>query len=75
MNRRYFWSIPEFTKYRTVFENAKTVLGVSEDNQFTLFRKEKVSFEESDALRNCIATIFVTESPDVLAHKTEAMAV
>jgi hypothetical protein len=59
MNRRYFWLIPEFTKFRTVFETAETVLGVNDENEHRLFRKDtgKISFDERDALRLSIAKL------------------
>jgi hypothetical protein len=59
MNRRYFWLIPEFTKFRTVFETAETVLGVNEDNEHRLFRKDtgKICFDEREALRLSIVKL------------------
>lgn len=40
MTRRYFWQMPEKTKFRTVFENDDTVLGVNDRNEHKLFRKD-----------------------------------
>ena len=59
MNRRYFWLIPEFTKFRTVFETAETVVGVNGDNEHRLFRKDtgKISFDEREALRLSIVKL------------------
>ncbi len=59
MNRRYFWLIPEFTKFRTVFETAETVLGVNDENEHCLFRKDtgKICFDEREALRLSIVKL------------------
>ena len=48
MNRRFFWQIPEFIRYRTVFEDRETVLGVNDQNERRLFRKDtgRVLFTE-----------------------------
>jgi hypothetical protein len=52
MTRRYFWQIPEFIKYRTVFETDDTVLGANENGEHQLFRKDtgKICFDERVAL-------------------------
>ncbi|NOT47551.1 MAG: hypothetical protein HOP17_07345 [Acidobacteria bacterium] len=52
MTRRHFWQIPEFIKFRTVFENADTVLGVNDRGEHKLFRKDtgSISFDERAAL-------------------------
>jgi len=66
MNRRHFWLIPEFTKFRTVFETAETVLGVNGDNEHRLFRKDtdKVCFDEREALRLSIFKLTEFEEPE-----------
>ena len=59
MNRRYFWLIPEFTRFRTVFETAETVVGVNDEKEHRLFRKDtgKISFDECEALRLSIVKL------------------
>lgn len=63
MNRRFFWLIPEFEKFRTVFETAETVLGANEKGEHRLFRKDtgKVCFDESEALRLSIVKLSESE--------------
>jgi hypothetical protein len=52
MTRRYFWQIPEFIKYRTVWETEDTVLGADGNGEHRLFRKDtgKICFDERVAL-------------------------
>ena len=59
MNRRYFWLIPEFVKFRTVFETTETVLGVTDENEHRLFRKDTgvICFDEREALRLSIVKL------------------
>jgi len=59
MNRRYFWLIPEFVKFRTVFETTETVLGVTNENEHRLFRKDTgtICFDEREALRLSIVKL------------------
>jgi len=66
MNRRYFWLIPEFTKFRTVFETDETVVGVNDDNEHRLFRKDtgKICFDECEALRLSIAKLTEADAED-----------
>lgn len=66
MNRRFFWLIPEFTKFRAVFENAETILGVNEANEHRLFRKDtgKVCFDERQALLLCVAALIKDEDEE-----------
>ena len=68
MTRRYFWQVPEFIKFRTVFEDAETVLGVNDNNEHKLFRKdtEKISFDERAALTRRLAEISEPEFETVL---------
>jgi hypothetical protein len=77
MNRRYFWLIPEFTKFRTVFENAETVLGVNGDNEHRLFRKDtdKICFDERDALRLSIVKLTEFNDEDFLIEQSRAVYV
>ena len=77
MNRRYFWLIPEFTKFRTVFENEETVLGVGDDREHRLFRKDtgRVCFDEREALQRSIAALAVKETVDLLQNSAEVVGV
>lgn len=56
MNRRYFWQIPACVKFRTVFEDRETIIGVSETNEHCLFRKDtgKICFSEREALQSFV---------------------
>jgi hypothetical protein len=77
MNRRHFWLIPEFIKFRTVFETSETILGADERNEHRLFRKDtgKICFDEREALQVSIAKMIETETEDFLAGKVEAVRV
>ncbi len=78
MNRRYFWLIPEFVKFRTVFETAETVLGVNVDKEHRLFRKDtgKISFDEREALRQSIVKLTeFDETEDFSIERTRAVYV
>ena len=77
MNRRYFWLIPEFTKFRTVFETAETVMGVSDENEHRLFRKDtgKISFDEREALRLSIVKLTEFETEEVYIEQRRAVYV
>lgn len=77
MNRRYFWLIPEFMKFRTVFETSETILGADERNEHRLFRKDtgRICFDESEALRLSIVKLTEIETDDFLAGKVEAVCV
>ena len=77
MNRRYFWLIPEFTKFRTVFETAETVMGVSDENEHRLFRKDtgRICFDERDALRLSIVRLTEFETEEIFIEQTRAVYV
>lgn len=77
MNRRYFWLIPEFTKFRTVFENEETVLGVNSDHEHRLFRKDtgKICFDEHEALRQSIVKVSEIDDKDLFVELPEAIYV
>lgn len=77
MNRRYFWLIPEFTKFRTVFETDKTVLGVSDENEHRLFRKDtgKICFDEREALQLSIVKLTEFETEDFFIERTRTVYV
>jgi hypothetical protein len=66
MNRRVFWQIPECVKFRTVFEDKETILGVDASNEHRLFRKDagKICFTESEAVGAFVATFFEKEFSD-----------
>ena len=73
MNRRYFWQIPECVKFRTIFETAETIVGVNDDNEHRLFRKDtgKICFSEREALGSFVAVFLEKE----FAEKPEAACV
>ena len=78
MNRRYFWLIPEYVKFRTVFETDETVLGVNGDNEHRLFRKDtdRICFDEREALRLSIFKLTEFETAeDFLVERTKAVYV
>jgi hypothetical protein len=66
MTRRFFWQLPEFVKFRTVFENEDTVLGVNDHNEHKLFRKDSgsISFDEYEALKVRLAKLAERPAPD-----------
>jgi hypothetical protein len=59
MNRRHFWQMPEGLKFRTIFEDAETVMGINERNEQRLFRKDtgKITFTETEALENSLTSL------------------
>jgi hypothetical protein len=77
MTRRYFWTVPEFVKFRLVFEDAETVVGAADENQYRLFRKDtgRICFDEREALRLCIVSLVESESEDFLIKKAGVIAV
>lgn len=77
MNRRHFWLIPEFTKFRTVFETTETVLGISDENEHRLFRKDtgKVCFDEREALSLSIAKLTDFPTEEFVIERTRAVYV
>jgi hypothetical protein len=64
MTRRHFWQVPEFIKFRTVFENGDTILGVNEKGEHKLFRKDTgcISFDERAALSKRLIRLAQRES-------------
>lgn len=68
MTRRYFWQLPEFIKYRTVFENEDTVLGADENGEHKLFRKDtgKICFDERVALAQKLREIARVEEMETI---------
>ena len=77
MNRRYFWLVPEFTKFRTVFETAEAVYGVNDENEHRLFRKDtgKISFDEREALRLSIIRLTETDTEEFFIPVSKAVYV
>ncbi len=63
MNRRYFWTIPDCIKFRVVFEDRETVLGVNEANEHKLLRKDsgRIFFSPQDALKSFVADFLEKE--------------
>ncbi|HEX8368987.1 MAG TPA: hypothetical protein VF604_10640 [Pyrinomonadaceae bacterium] len=72
MNRRFFWQVPEYIKFRIVFEDAETILGATENNEYRLFRKDtqQIVFSICEALDVCFASLMTQESESL----TEAEA-
>ncbi|HEY0049910.1 MAG TPA: hypothetical protein VGB68_11520 [Pyrinomonadaceae bacterium] len=64
MNRRYFWQVPEYIKFRIVFEDAETILGATANNEYRLFRKDtsQIVFSICEALDVCFASLMMQES-------------
>ena len=64
MTRRYFWQMPEKTKFRTVFENEDTILGVNNRNEYKLFRKDtgRIVFVEPRSRRARLREVSRRES-------------
>ena len=67
MTRRYFWQVPDFIKFRTVFENADTVIGVNDNNEHRLFRKDTgcINFDERAALNQRLASLAERVSDEI----------
>lgn len=57
--KRHFWQMPEGIKFRTVFEDQETVLGVNERNEHRLFRKDTngITFAENEALEMSLTSL------------------
>lgn len=71
MTRRFFWQLPEFIRYRIVFENAETVLGVNDNREHRLFRKDtsRILFAENNS------TEYEEVPPEQEADRREAVCV
>ena len=56
MTRRYFWQVSDYSRFRTVFENEDTILGVNKKNEHKLFRKDtgSIMFEKPGTLKKRI---------------------
>lgn len=72
MNQRYFWLIPEFVKFRTIFETEETVVGVNNENEHRLFRKDtgRICFDERQALRLSIVKLTEADAEDFLINQS-----
>ena len=59
MNRRHFWQMPQGIKFRTIFEDTETVMGVNERNEHRLFRKDtnNITFVETEALETSLTSL------------------
>ena len=59
MTRRYFWQLPECTRFRIVFENEDIVLGVDRGGSQKVFRKDsgRVSFRGGPRLSRRVRDI------------------
>ena len=57
MNSRFFWQVPEYIKFRIVFETDETILGATENNEYRLFRKDtnRIVFSICEAMERCLA--------------------
>jgi hypothetical protein len=53
MTRRFFWLIPDCARFRIVFEDNETVLGINKRNEHRLFRKDTgiIAFSKPKGLR------------------------
>ena len=72
MTQKYFWQVPELTRFRTVFEDVETVVGVSSDNRHQLFRKDtgRICFDEHQAKRLYVESIMKDETA-LFSHKSK----
>ena len=75
MNRRFFWQVPEYIKFRIVFETDETILGATENNEYRLFRKDtnQIVFSICAALDICLASLSEKESQSLLQEEAEAV--
>jgi hypothetical protein len=64
MTRGYFWQVPEWTRFRTVFEDGEIILGVNEKNEHKLFRKDtgSITFDEREALQQRLSAVAEAEA-------------
>lgn len=63
MNRRYFWTVPECAKFRVVFEDRETVVGVNDANEHRTLRKDtgRIFFSAQEALKSFVADFLEKE--------------
>lgn len=56
MNRRHFWTVPDCVKFRLVFEDKETVVGVNDANEHRTLRKDtgKIFFSAQEALKSFV---------------------
>lgn len=64
MHRRFFWQVPEYIKFRVVFETDETILGATDENEYRLFRKDtnQIVFSICEAIDVCFASLVAAES-------------
>jgi hypothetical protein len=74
MNHRFFWQVPEYIKFRVVFEDGEIILGATENNEYRLFRKDtnRIVFSICEALDVCFASLVTQESETLTANRIEA---
>lgn len=77
MNRRFFWQVPEYIKFRIVFEDAETILGATENNEYRLFRKDtnQIVFSICAALEMSLASLREKEIESLPPPEKQAEAV
>lgn len=73
MNRRFFWQVPEYIKFRIVFETDETILGATENNEYRLFRKDtnRIVFSICEALDVCFASLMAQQPESLNEVETE----
>lgn len=56
MNRRHFWTVPDCVKFRVIFEDKETVVGVNDANEHRTLRKDtgKIFFSAQEALKSFV---------------------
>jgi hypothetical protein len=56
MTRRHFWTVPDCVKFRVIFEDKETVVGVNDANQHRTLRKDtgKIFFSAQEALKSFV---------------------
>lgn len=56
MTRRHFWTVPDCVKFRVVFEDKETVVGVNDANEHRTLRKDtgKIFFSAQEALKSFV---------------------
>jgi hypothetical protein len=72
MNRRFFWQVPEYIKFRIVFETDETILGAAENNEYRLFRKDtnQIVFSICEAMEISLASLHEKESESLPQEET-----
>jgi hypothetical protein len=71
MKSNCFWQIPQFKKFRIIFEDASILVGATEENQYQIFRKDSpyLRFSEQEALEISLDFQAAREtSPGIMAE-------